>query len=86
MGASISAASRVRFSPAWVEWSIYDSETHDWNANRLRLRTWAGIYLCHYLSPETEKLEPFAEQTFADYVRMGSALVTCPMNANPIDT
>ena len=67
-------ASRVRFSPPWVEQFIADSGKYDWAAHRPTFRTWAGVYACHYLNPETGELEPFTEQTFGDYVRLGAAL------------
>jgi trimethylamine:corrinoid methyltransferase-like protein len=67
-------ASRVRFSPTWVERFIEESERYDWSTHRMRLGTWAGVYASAYLDPETDELRPFTEETFADYVRMGNAL------------
>ncbi len=65
---------RVRFSSSWVERFIGDSDKYDWNRQEPAFHTFAGIYHCLYLNPETDRLEPFTEQTFADYIRLGRAL------------
>jgi trimethylamine--corrinoid protein Co-methyltransferase len=73
-GAVDLASSRVRFPSAWVEQFIADSVKYDWSAHRPSFHTFAGIYACLYLNPETDTLEPFTEQTFRDYIRIGNAL------------
>ena len=65
---------RVRFAADRVERFIADSTKYDWGAHRPGFHTFAGIYACLYLDPETDRLEPFTEQTYRDYIRVGNAL------------
>ncbi len=67
-------AQRIQFSPSWVEQFIAESEKYDWESHVPRLDCFAGIYQSLYLDPETGELEPFTEQTLADYIRLGNAL------------
>ena len=66
--------SRARFPVARVEQFIADSAKYDWSAHRPSFHTFAGIYACQYLNPETDALECFSEQTFRDYIRIANAL------------
>ncbi len=67
-------AQAARFSPAWVEQFIADSDTYHWDSHRPSFSCFAGIYACLYLDPESDECEPFTEQTLADYIRLGNAL------------
>jgi len=67
-------AQRIRFAPAWVEQLIADSDKYDWSAHKLSFGCSVGIYQGLYLNPETDVLEPFAEKTLQDYIRVGNAL------------
>ncbi|MFB3879763.1 MAG: trimethylamine methyltransferase family protein [Armatimonadota bacterium] len=73
-GAVEPESDRVRFPVSCVEQFIADSAKYDWNAHRPSFHTFAGIYACLYLNPETDRFEPFTEQTYRDYVRVGNAL------------
>ena len=67
--------SRVRFKSAWVEQFIQDSEKYDWSAHQPFLRAnafFAGYDF--YLNPDTDRLEPFTERTFTDYIRLARGL------------
>ncbi|MFB3881101.1 MAG: trimethylamine methyltransferase family protein [Armatimonadota bacterium] len=68
------AAQRVRFAASRVEQFIQESERYDWSQHQPRFYCGAGIYGCLYLNPETDQLEPFTENTFRDYIRIGNAL------------
>jgi len=65
---------RVRFPAAQVEQFIAESAKHDWGSHRPGLHVFAGIYACLYLNPETDRLEPFTEQSYRDYIRLGNGL------------
>ncbi len=67
-------AQRVRFPAPWVEQFINDSDKYDWSRQQPTFSTFAGIYQCLYLNPESNRLEPFTEQTFGDYICLGRAL------------
>ncbi len=66
--------SRVRFPVKVVEQFIADSDRYDWTTHRPAFRVFAGIYGCEYLNPETQRPEPFTEETFRDYIRLATAL------------
>ncbi len=65
---------RARFSPAWVEQFIADSDKYDWGTHQPHFGCYAGIYQCLYLNPDTGHLEAFGESTLVDYIRLGRAL------------
>jgi trimethylamine--corrinoid protein Co-methyltransferase len=65
---------RIRFSPAWVEQFIADSDKYDWSCHQPSFGCSAGIYQGLYLDPETDELEPFREETLHDYIRVGQGL------------
>jgi trimethylamine:corrinoid methyltransferase-like protein len=67
-------AQRIRFTRAWTEQFIADSDKYDWAHHRLSFRCSAGIYQGLYLNPETGTLEPFTEKTLGNYIRVGNAL------------
>ncbi len=77
----------VRFSPAFVERFLAESERFDWNHAAPRVTARAGVYLGYYHIPGTDRLEPWTLPHLLDYFHVarrlehigGAGLLGCPL-------
>jgi trimethylamine--corrinoid protein Co-methyltransferase len=77
----------VRFSPAFVEQFLAESERFDWGHAVPRVSARAGVYLGYYHIPGTDRLEPWTLPHLLDYFHVakrlehigGAGLLGCPL-------
>lgn len=80
-------AQTVRFSPAFVERFLAESERFDWGQATPQVTARAGVYLGYYHVPGTDRLEPWTLPHLLDYFHVakrlehvgGAVLLGCPL-------
>ncbi len=80
-------AQMVRFSPAFVERFLAESERFDWDHATPQVSARAGVYLGYYHVPGTDRLEPWTLPHLLDYFHVarrlehisGAGLLGCPL-------
>ncbi|MCS7220835.1 MAG: trimethylamine methyltransferase family protein [Anaerolineae bacterium] len=81
------ATQTVRFSPAFVERFLAESERFDWDQATPQVTARAGVYLGYYHVPGTDRLEPWTLPYLLDYFHVakrlehigGAGLLGCPL-------